>query len=60
MTRNERELLQLFRLLDDKEQIKIIGITEGRAEIFALQKQLNIKNAPAENKIKDNIIRPFG
>lgn len=59
MTRNERELLQSFRLLDEKEQLKIIGITEGRAERFALQK-LGMRNAPAEDKIKDNIIRPFG
>lgn len=58
MTRNERELLQIFRLLDEREQLKIIGIAEARAEKNALQKQYSdkAKNASAEDKIK----RPFG
>lgn len=58
MTRNERELLQVFRLLDEREQLKIIGIAEARAEKSALQKHYleKARNASAEDKIK----RPFG
>lgn len=58
MTKNERELLQIFRLLNDREQIKIIGLAEARAEKSALQKQYSekAKNASAVDKIK----RPFG
>ena len=34
LTENEKEMLENFKLLPDREQIKLIGIVEERSKIF--------------------------